>query len=242
MNNKALPSRSQYKQCADSIALGIVKTYLFITVVISVRSSMKILMILGHPDKNSFNHAIAAAAMDTLEANGHTVLFHDLYEERFDPALPSQEIADQAILPTDIELHCRDAAAADGMVIVHPNWWGQPPAIVKGWVDRVLRPGVAYRFLDGDSGAGTPVGLLKAKCAVVFNTSNTPEKRERKVFGDPLEMLWKNCIFNLCGVNKFYRKMFRVVVTSTMEQRQAWLGEVRDSIDRYFSADEKIKK
>jgi NAD(P)H dehydrogenase (quinone) len=197
---------------------------------------MKILVILGHPDKNSFNHAITDAAVQALENNGHAVMFHDLYAEKFDPVLPVQEIADEAILPTSVELHCRDAAAADGIVIIHPNWWGQPPAIVKGWIDRVLRPGVAYRFLEGDGGEGIPVGLLKAKCAVVLNTSNTPEKRELEAFGDPLETLWKKCIFDLCGVKKFFRKMFRVIVDSTMEQRQAWLGEVKEIIDKYFPA------
>jgi len=45
---------------------------------------------------------------------------------------------------------------ASGIVIVHPNWWGQPPAILKGWVDRVLRPGVAYEFTEGDQGKVSP--------------------------------------------------------------------------------------
>jgi NAD(P)H dehydrogenase (quinone) len=198
---------------------------------------MKILVILGHPDKNSFNHAVAAAAVQTLEKNGHAVMFHDLYEEIFDPVLPLNEVANETILSTHVELHCREAASADGIIVIHPNWWGQPPAIVKGWIDRVLRSGVAYRFLEGDAGEGVPVGLLKAQCAVVFNTSNTPEKREREAFGDPLEALWKNCIFGLCGVKKFYRKMFCVIVDSTMEQRQKWLGKVKEIIDRYFPAD-----
>jgi putative NADPH-quinone reductase len=65
---------------------------------------------------------------------------------------------------------------------------------LKGWIDRVIRPGVAYRFVDGDSGEGVPVGLLKAKAALVLNTSNTPDDREQSAFGDPLEVLWKRCI------------------------------------------------
>ena len=89
--------------------------------------------------------------------------------------------------------HCSEIASADGIIIVHPNWWGQPPAILKGWVDRVSRPGVAYRFLEGDGGEGVPVGLLKAETAIIFNTSNTPEEREATVFGDPLDNLWKAC-------------------------------------------------
>jgi NAD(P)H dehydrogenase (quinone) len=195
---------------------------------------MKILIILGHPDQNSFNHAIAEVVIQTLQRNGHAVLFHDLYEEHFDPVLLVSEITEDAVLSTGVELHCRDAASADGFVVIHPNWWGQPPAIVKGWIDRVLRPGVAYKFLEGDGGEGIPVGLLKAECAVVFNTSNTPEKRENDVFGDPLEALWKKCVFNLCGVKNFYRKMFCVIVGSTMEQRQAWLTEVEDIINHHF--------
>jgi NAD(P)H dehydrogenase (quinone) len=197
---------------------------------------MKILLILGHPDKNSFNHAIVDTAARTLERNGHAVLFHDLYAENFDPLISAGEIPETAVLPTAVELHCRDAAAAEGIVVVHPNWWGQPPAIVKGWIDRVLRPGVAYRFLEGDNGEGIPVGLLKAGCAVVLNTSNTPEERERSVFGDPLETLWKNCIFDLCGVKKFYRKTFRVVVESTEDQRFEWLEEVKEIMERNFPA------
>jgi putative NADPH-quinone reductase len=103
-----------------------------------------------------------------------------------------------------------------------------PPAILKGWIDRVLRPGIAYRFLESDSGEGIPIGLLSAKAVIVFNTSNTPVQREQEVFGDPLERIWKDCIVLFCGVPVFYRKMFGVIVTSSEEQRKAWLGEVRD--------------
>ena len=121
-----------------------------------------------------------------------------------------------------------------GIIIVHPNWWGMPPAILKGWIDRVLRPEVAYRFVEGDQGDGVPVGLLKAKAAMVFNTANTPDERERKIFGDPLEALWKKGVFDLCGVRKVHRRTFAVVVTSTPQQRAAWLAEVRTAVEQFF--------
>jgi putative NADPH-quinone reductase len=158
---------------------------------------MKILTIVAHPNKKSFNHAIGNAATAALTHNGHQVVCHDLYAEAFDPLLPFEEIPQDGVLPPDIEKHCEELSSADGIIIVHPNWWGQPPAILKGWIDRVVRPGVAYEFLESDGGEGVPVGLLKAKSALVFNTSNTPAKREQKVFGDPLEALWKACIFDL---------------------------------------------
>ena len=120
---------------------------------------MKISIILAHPDPASLNHAIARTAKAGLRANGHDVILHDLYAERFDPILNSSEISETGPVPPEIERYGTEISSADGIVIVHPNWWGQPPAILKGWIDRVLRPGVAYRFLEGDTGEGLPIGL-----------------------------------------------------------------------------------
>jgi len=195
---------------------------------------MQISIILAHPEPGSFNHAIAQTAIEAVQANGHKVFFHDLYQEKFESVLPAVEIVKGALLPTAIEKHCAEIAAADGIVIIHPNWWGQPPAILKGWVDRVIRPGIAYEFLEGDSGEGVPVGLLKTQTALVFNTSNTETGREKNVFGDPLETIWKNCIFALCGVTNFHRRMFNVVVTSSEKRRKKWLESVRQDINRFF--------
>lgn len=198
---------------------------------------MKILVVLAHPNEGSFNHAIANQACESLKKNGHHIIFHDLYKEEFDPLLPGEEIPRDVSLPETIELHCNEAATADGIVVIHPNWWGMPPAILTGWVDRIMRPGQAYEFIEGDSGEGVPVGLLKANKAIVFNTSNTFEEREREVFGDPLERIWKDCIFGLCGIKYTYRKTIGVVVTSTLEERQAWLEEVHKKVDEIFPAD-----
>lgn len=81
-----------------------------------------------------------------------------------------------------------------------------------------------------------PNGLLTAQFAIVFNTSNIETKREQEVFGDPLEKIWKNCIFDLCGVKDFYRQMFNIVVISTPEQRVEWLGEVSSTINNFYPA------
>jgi len=195
---------------------------------------MSISVILAHPHDGSFNHAIARTAVAQLEANGHKIFFHDLYAENFDPLLAHHEIPKDAPVPEIIKEHCRELAEAEGIIIVHPNWWGQPPALLKGWVDRVIRPGVAYEFQESDSGEGVPKGLLKAKAAIVFNTSNTEAQREKNIFGDPLEAIWKNCIFGLCGVTNFNRRLFGVIVTSTESKRREWLDEVRKAIDSFF--------
>jgi len=195
---------------------------------------MKVSIILAHPDPRSLNHAIAGRARATLLAGSHEVTFHDLCAEKFDPVMPAAEIASSATPPPEIARHCDEIRAADGIIIVHPNWWGQPPAVLKGWIDRVLRPGVAYRFRGDDPGAGIPEGLLRARTALIFNTTNTPEQREKAVFHDPLETLWRNCICGLCGVQIITRRTFQIVITSTPEQRRAWLAEVETLVRRHF--------
>jgi len=195
---------------------------------------MRILVILAHPDESSFNHAIAKAVVECLERNGHDASFHDLYAEDFAPLLFADEIPKDARLPAVVKDHCEEIRQAEGIIVIHPNWWGQTPAVLKGWLDRVIRPGVAYEFLEGDSGEGIPKGMLPAKAAIVFNTSNTVPEREQCIFGDPLETIWRNCIFGLCGVRTFYRRTFSVVVTSTETERKQWLDEVREIIDRFF--------
>jgi NAD(P)H dehydrogenase (quinone) len=195
---------------------------------------MKVSIILAHPDPGSFNHAIAKKARKTLEKNGYDVVFHDLYLEGFDPVLSQEEIPKTAPLGAAIQNHCEEIHSADGIIIIHPNWWGMPPAILKGWVDRVIRPGVAYEFLEGDGGEGVPCGRLLARKALVFNTSNTDAVREQNNFGDPLQRIWEDCIFGLCGVTNFRRRTFSVIVTSDLLQRIAWLDEVGDMVDEYF--------
>lgn len=189
---------------------------------------------LAHPDKKSFNHAIAERIKKQLAQNGYEVIFHDLYQEKFPPLLETEEIPKDGRVPELIHRYSIELAEADGIVIIHPNWWGMPPAILKGWIDRILRPGITYEFEENDSGEGIPIGLLKAKSALVFNTSNTSEDREIKLFNDPLETIWKNCIFDLCGVKNFYRKMFRIIVTSSKSEREAWLSEVNKITNKIF--------
>jgi NAD(P)H dehydrogenase (quinone) len=195
---------------------------------------MKVSVIVAHPNPTSFNHALAQAACAELEQNGHTVTFHDLCAEHFDPLLPFEEIPMKAPLPPDIAAQCQEIVEADGIIVVHPNWWSQPPAILKGWMDRVLRPGLAYKFGTGPDGEGIIIGLLKAKAALVFVTSNTPANKEVDLYGDPLDGLWKRCVWGFCGVKDVQRELFSAVIMSTPEQRAAWLRQTRERVGRAF--------
>ncbi len=192
---------------------------------------MNVYVLIGHQKTGSFCHAIATTAVEELRAAGHEVVYHDLYEEKFDPILPHEEIPKDAAVDPVVEQHCREIVAADGLVVVHPNWWAMPPAVLKGWLDRVLRQGVAYQF-----GPGGVEPLLGGRRAVVFTTSNTPREDELRLFGDPLENLWKACICKFCGIEDFVRRNFDPIILSTPEQRRGWLDEVRTLVRSRFPA------
>ena len=127
---------------------------------------------------------------------------------------------------------CETSGLAYLIPIFHPNWWGQPPAILKGWVDRVFRLNTAYAYPEGVGFEGILIGLLRAKHALVFNTSNTPLDREAALFGDPLDALWTKCVFGLCGVQSVVRRIYAPVAGSTPEQRAAWLSEVCELVEK----------
>ena len=198
------------------------------------RGFMQVSLILGHPAPGSFNHAICAAAIAALAANGHECRFHDLCAERFDPVMPAAELARDAVLPPEIERHCREIDDADGLIVVHPNWWSAPPAVLRGWVDRVLRAGRAYNFVPDGQGGAKPVGLLKAGVGLVFTTANTPHEKEVQLFGDPLHTHWLKVVFGLCGIARTEKWDFSPIITSTADQRRAWLRDVEMAVARHF--------
>lgn len=187
---------------------------------------MNALLVIANPSPSSFSHAMAKVAETVLAELRYVIVRHDLYAEGFDPVQPTGEQSNTTSEDPLVEQHCRDLQSADLILVFHPNWWSQPPAILKGWIDRVFRLNTAYGYPAGTGYEGVPVGLLKARQALVFNTSNTPPEREAAVFGDPLDSLWRTSVFMLCGVGNVVRRMYAPVAASTQEQREAWLAEV----------------
>jgi NAD(P)H dehydrogenase (quinone) len=195
---------------------------------------MSILVILAHPKPDSFNHAIANAVCDSLRAAGKEVILHDLHAEGFDPVYTSNELARDAKLPPFLEQASTEVLHAEGIVVVHPNYWSTPPAILKGWLDRVLRPGVAYRFQTGPDGKGYVHSLIAAKAGLVVTTANTPDEVDHAVYGNPLENFWKVCVFGFFGISRFRRCSFSPVIISSPEQRAAWLQEACAAAQELF--------
>ncbi|MEC4572609.1 NAD(P)H-dependent oxidoreductase [Streptomyces virginiae] len=189
---------------------------------------MRVGVYLAHPRAGSFNHAVCDAVVDELRGRGCQVVAHDLCAEGFPALLSAAETGTVSCAPgaddPHVAAHRREVATLDAMVFVHPNWWGMPPAVLTGWVQRVLVPGVAYKLGSAD---GEPAGLLKAGRALVLNTSDTPGEREESEFGDPLERIWAACVLPYVGVADVRRVVFRTVTDSTDETRRDWLLQAR---------------
>jgi putative NADPH-quinone reductase len=203
--------------------------------------NMQILSIIAHPRSDSFCHAVSERARAALAATGHEIVHHDLYAERFDPCLSADEAytvgdtLERALSRASdpvVARHRADISTADALLVVHPNWWGKPPAILAGWLDRILVPGVAYRLAAAD---GLPEGLLSVRRALILNTSDTPAERELADLGDPLDLIWRNCVLRFCGVTSCQRRVFRPVVGSPDAKRQEWLDET-EALCRTFLA------
>lgn len=195
-------------------------------------NSMKASVILAHPYQGSFNHAIYHKVCSKLKSLDMEPYRHDLYQEKFNPVLTVEELGSDISTDKLVNRYAEELLESDFLFFIHPNWWGQPPAILKGYVDRVIRPPHAFDFPPGDTGGGLPIGKLKGKYGIVFNTSNTEEERENNYFNDPLENIWKQCIFGFCGIEKYYRKMFRIIADSDLEQRKIWLQEVDEIVEK----------
>ena len=183
------------------------------------------LVVVSHPDPSSFNHALAGVVARAWSHAGLATHLVDLHAVAFDPVLTIQEARGERSGDPLIERHIALLTSCDLLAVVHPNCWGAPPAMMKGWMDRVFAPGAAYAFAKGEDDGQAPQALLAGKRALVLNTSNTTLEREQSNFGDPLERIWRDCLLRYCGFSHVDRHVFRVVATSTPAQRQQWLAE-----------------
>jgi NAD(P)H dehydrogenase (quinone) len=139
---------------------------------------MKHAVIVGHPDPKSFNLAIAASYCDALRARGHEAVLRDLYRMGFDPVLKDGELprAEKNIPAPDVVAERGVIADADVFVFVYPLWFNAPPAIIKGYMDRVF--GLGFGFGPIRQGGNGP--LLRGKRLLSFSSSGAPSDWVRK--------------------------------------------------------------
>lgn len=182
---------------------------------------MRVLIILGHPHNDSLCGAIAEAYADGARHAGVDVDLLRLADLSFDPDYPvgREDEAEEADLAAARERVSR----ADHLVFVFPNWWGTMPARLKGFIDRIFKPGYAFRMHED----GSWDKLLTGKTAHLINTMDTPRWVYRWIFGQPGINAMKRATLQFCGVTPVRITSFATVFNSTAAQRGAWIETAR---------------
>jgi len=107
---------------------------------------MQLLVVLAHPSPDSFCAAIAREVVAAGKAAGHAVDLWDLQAEGFDPVMTAADWHDYRTGTGGNATDLARLAAAEVLILIYPTWWGGPPALLKGWFDRLWRPGVAFHL------------------------------------------------------------------------------------------------
>jgi putative NADPH-quinone reductase len=145
---------------------------------------MRFLVIYAHPDSNSFGASLYKCAVSALKDAGHEVETLDLYADRFQPVLSTIEresYYDLSAAPSEVKSKIDQLLRCNGLIFVFPTWWYGMPAILKGYLDRVWLPGVAFEMAAGRT--RPLLGHIVRFAAVT--TYGSPWWLNRFVFGDP---------------------------------------------------------
>tara|TARA_Y100001970_G_scaffold274393_1_gene374046 strand:- start:2314 stop:2883 length:570 start_codon:yes stop_codon:yes gene_type:complete len=181
----------------------------------------KVFLIYGHYNDGSFNAAIKDTFISTAKQKGHIVDCVDLYKEKFNPVFAGEE-PDQVVLD-----HRKRIEKCDVIALIAPIWNFRMPAIVEGWIDKVLAPPWAFTFKKLVGNYGYPLGKLKNKKAVIFCTYGSPRLAITTFFLNlPIRRL-KRGVFHICGIyNINYRRYFAVPFV-TDKKRKKYLEDVK---------------
>ncbi len=193
---------------------------------------MRILLVLAHPLTDSFAAGVAATAKAALEKSGHSVDLLDLYREGFDPRLQEQErrgYFDTLYDTAGVDEIVARLRAADGLILVFPQWWFNFPAILKGFFDRVFAPGVA--FDHEQSGGRILPRLTNIKLFWALTTTGSPWWVVKLYMGNPVRRLLKRGIAAFCARDVKFRMislhdMDRVTAT----RRAAHLARIEKAL------------
>jgi NAD(P)H dehydrogenase (quinone) len=127
---------------------------------------LKVLIVTAHPQQDSFTQTLAQRFAEGVNASGHEAEIADLYSEGFDPVVSIQELEGWAAGQVSPEIRAwqERIKRSDGLVLVYPVWWSTPPAILSGWLQRVLTQGFAFQHI-----AGRTEGQLKLRAQMLVN-------------------------------------------------------------------------
>ncbi|PTT37128.1 NADPH:quinone reductase [Chryseobacterium sp. HMWF028] len=184
----------------------------------------KIAIINGHPNKDSFNFGVAKAyrlgAMET-GAEVREIILRDL---NFNPNLQFGYQKRMELEP-DLMKAWEIIQWADHLVWVHPVWWGGFPALMKGFIDRLFLPGMAYKYRENSVWWDK---LLKGKTAHIITTLDQPGWYYHLFFGRPSVNQLRKSILEYCGVKPVKVTYIGIIRNSKDEQRAQWLRKVKE--------------
>lgn len=183
---------------------------------------MNILVILTHPSKQSFCSALAEEYIKTAKAQGHEVEIQTLSSMKFDPLLRMDSAKLQSLEP-DLEKAQQQISWADHLVFVYPVWWGGPPALLKGYLDRVFTSGFAFKYHEHDPFWDK---LLKGKSAQIITTSDSPAFWLRFVYGNSDLGLLKSATLEFCGVKPVKTHRFDRIRSRSDQERKQILASI----------------
>ncbi|QIP15136.1 NAD(P)H-dependent oxidoreductase [Spirosoma aureum] len=194
---------------------------------------MKIYLLLAHPDKNSFNGQIADAYYTSAIEKGHTVRYQKLAEMTFDPILRKGYQVEQT-LESDLIAAQQNILWCDKWVIIYPVWWGNLPALLKGFIDRTLTPGFAFNYHDKDPFWDK---LLKGRTAELIATSDAPGWWIWWQYRNSDVHALKHATLNYCGFEHIsVRRITRVRFLSKVQRKQ----KIKEICDRITQATELV--
>jgi len=178
-----------------------------------------ILVIQGHPDQESFNEALMDSYVQGARSVGHEVRILAVRDLSFE--LVAHHYAKERELEPDLRQAQELMSWGKHWVLFYPIWWGGMPALLKGFLDRVLTADFALRYQEN----GVPLGLLKGRTCEIYNTSDTPPIAQWWYLQGNKAQLKRN-ILGLCGVKIKRHQTFGPLFNSTLEKRQDWLQQM----------------
>ncbi|MCD6060715.1 MAG: flavodoxin family protein [Moraxellaceae bacterium] len=183
---------------------------------------MRILVIQGHPDSNGrhFDDAIATAYTDAARNAGHELRTVTVAQVDF-PILRSREEWEKGEVPPGLRQALDDILWAEHLVFVFPLWLGDMPALLKGFLEQVLRPGPAVD-------TKTPFGhALKGRSARVIVTMGMPELFYQVWYGARAIKSFRSNILNFVGIRPVRLSYFGMVEGKNPKRREAFLARVQ---------------
>jgi NAD(P)H dehydrogenase (quinone) len=196
---------------------------------------MKHAVILAHPRPTSVCATIARTCVEHLRATNHTVVLRDLYALDFDPRLKAEELpSPSGVHPAaDVVAERRLLGEVDSFIFVYPFWFNAPPAILKGYVDRVFS--MSFGYAPGPSGTES---LLDDKTLLSFSTSGAPEDWVNNTGAlQALMTVFDLHLSGVCGLRVLDHEHFGSIVPNiTAESVSDVLDRVRTRLDDLFAS------